>query len=370
LVGSSLVHGSERVGQTDRLEIVRCYQQMHSELVAVRRSSENSTVHLDKEILRFYASFHSSARDRSYNYKYDKTQARERGGTVNIMNLLQPNKQAPLSTQDKIWYTTAGTSSKPALLLLHGIFNSHREFHDVCQYLEKDFYIILVDLPGHTNSRSHKLNNYRIPQIALELAKLIEEVSPTKKAHVAGVSYGGFIGLELARRRPDVVESLFETGGAPLGFKERDIVCDPYKVYAIMNAGMGLPDCLYYFLQARDGVHKDEILRAQSKDNFSMHLIQNGFGSCSEITMESIEEIKGVRVLAIAGGKQDNVDMTQQMGRAFQISSGRKDKGGSKAVVVRKAIHAWDDQFPELFASGIKAWVAGSDLPIEFEELK
>jgi pimeloyl-ACP methyl ester carboxylesterase len=276
--------------------------------------------------------------------------------------------QAPQSTQETIWYTFAGTKGKPALLLIHGIFNSHQEFRDVCPHLEKDFYIILVDLPGHSKSRTPKLNEYSVPQIASELAALIRSVSG--KAHVAGVSYGGFIGLELARSHPDVVESLFESGGAPFGFKERNIVCDPCKVYGLMNMGMGLPDCLYYLLQAKDGVSKDETLRAESKANFSMQLIKNGFGSCLKITMKSIEEIKGVRVLAIAGGQQDNVDMTQQMGRAFHISSGSKDKCGSKAVVVRKAVHAWDMQFPELFASGIKAWVAGTALPREFEELE
>jgi hypothetical protein len=86
--------------------------------------------------------------------------------------------------------------------------------------------------------------------------------------------------------------------------------------------------------------------------------------------MKSIEEIRGVRVLAIAGGKQDNVDMTQQMGRALRIASGCNGQGRSKAVVVKDAVHAWDMQFPKLFASGIKAWVAGNDLPSEFEELE
>ncbi|KAH7079404.1 Alpha/Beta hydrolase protein [Paraphoma chrysanthemicola] len=286
------------------------------------------------------------------------------------MSARSAHGMAPQSTQDTIWYTTAGTSSKPALLLLHGIFNSHREFHDVCQHLDKDFYIILVDLPGHSRSRSPKLDNYRIPQIAADLATLIKEVSPTKKAHIAGVSYGGFIGIELARSYPDVVESLFESGGAPFGPIQREFVSDPCKVYMMLNIPMQLPDCVYFLMQAASGVSKDEVLRAESKANFSLNLIQHGFGSCLEITMKTIEEIKGVRILAIAGGKQDDVDMTRQMGRALQISSGRRDTGGSKAVVVKNAIHGWDDQFPELFASGIKAWVAGSDLPIEFEDLE
>jgi pimeloyl-ACP methyl ester carboxylesterase len=277
------------------------------------------------------------------------------------------SSQAPPSTQDTFWHTLTGTEGKPALLLLHGIFNSNREFYEVVPHLEKDFHIILVDLPGHSQSRNSTLS-YCIPEIASELAALIKKVSG--KAHVAGVSYGGFIGLELARSHPDVVESLFESGGAPFGFKERGIVCHPYVVYGMMNMGIGLPDFLYYLIQAKDGVSKDETLRAESKANFSMQLIEHGFGSCLKLTMKSIEEIKGVRVLAIAGGKQDNVDMTQQMGRALRLASGRKDGGGSKAVVINDAIHAWDTQQPALFARGIKAWVAGTDLPSEFEELE
>jgi pimeloyl-ACP methyl ester carboxylesterase len=277
------------------------------------------------------------------------------------------SSQAPPSAQDTFWHTLTGTEGKPTLLLLHGIFNSNREFYEVVPHLENDFHIILVDLPGHSQSRNSTLS-YCIPEIACELAALIKKVSG--KAHVAGVSYGGFIGLELARSHPDVVESLFESGGAPFGFKERGVVCHPYVVYGMMNMGIGLPDFLYYLLQAKDGVSKDEILRAESKANFSMPLIESGFGSCLKLTMKSIEEIKGVRVLAIAGGKQDNVDMTQQMGRALRLASGRKDGGGSKAVVIKDAIHAWDTQHPALFARGIKAWVAGTVLPSEFEELE
>jgi pimeloyl-ACP methyl ester carboxylesterase len=277
------------------------------------------------------------------------------------------SSQAPPSAQDTFWHTLIGTEGKPTLLLLHGIFNSNREFYEVVPHLENDFHIILVDLPGHSQSRNSTLS-YCIPEIASELAALIKKVSG--KAHVAGVSYGGFIGLELARSHPDVVESLFESGGAPFGFKERGVVCHPYVVYGMMNMGIGLPDFLYYLIQAKDGVSKDETLRAESKANFSMQLIEHGFGSCLKLTMKSIEEIKGVRVLAIAGGKQDNVDMTQQMGRALRLASGRKDGGGSKAVVIKDAIHAWDTQQPALFARGIKAWVAGTDLPSEFEELE
>jgi hypothetical protein len=37
--------------------------------------------------------------------------------------------------------------------------------------------------------------------------------------------------------------------------------------------------------------------------------------------------------------------------------------------VLREAAHAWDLQFPELFAQGVAAWVEGGKLPDEFERL-
>jgi hypothetical protein len=123
----------------------------------------------------------------------------------------------------------------------------------------------------------------------------------------------------------------------------------------LLHYSIGLPNFLYYLIQAKDGVSMDKTFRAELKTNFSMQLIQNRFSNCLKITMKLIEEIKEVRVLAVASRQQDNVDITQQIGRALQISSRRKDKGRSKAVVVREAVHAWDMQFPELFASGIKA---------------
>jgi hypothetical protein len=81
--------------------------------------------------------------------------------------------------------------------------------------------------------------------------------------------------------------------------------------------------------------------------------------------MEDFKGIEQTRVMLVAGGKSDDVQATRRAGQII------KEKClGSRAFVVRNAVHAWDLQFPELFAQGVRAWVENvKELPKEFEEL-
>jgi hypothetical protein len=81
--------------------------------------------------------------------------------------------------------------------------------------------------------------------------------------------------------------------------------------------------------------------------------------------MDIFNEIEKTRVMLVAGGKNDDVEATQTAGQMI------KEKcPGSRAFVIKNAVHAWDLQFPELFAQGVRAWVEEVDeLPAEFVEL-
>ncbi|KAF2035804.1 alpha/beta-hydrolase [Setomelanomma holmii] len=273
----------------------------------------------------------------------------------------EPHISPQSSTQDCIWHTTLGSPSNPPLLLLHGIFCSHLEFFPLIPFLQPHFYVILVDLSGHSRSRSPTLSTQHIPEITSTLASLIRSVSPTGSAHVAGLSYGGFVGLELARRHPDVVLSLFASGAPPFEGKERFFASRPRLLYCVIASTNHIPDSLYWWFSAKVGVQKHAELRAESKRNLTFVLLKQGYGDVLEITLKEVGEV-GVRTLAVAGGRQDSVDVTRRMGTAL------RGKGG-RAVVVRKAIHAWDLQFPELFAEGVRRWIQEEELPEEYEEL-
>lgn len=79
--------------------------------------------------------------------------------------------------------------------------------------------------------------------------------------------------------------------------------------------------------------------------------------------MDHFKDIEQTRL--IAGGKSDGVETTKAMGKIIK----EKCKG-TRAFVVKKALHGWDLQYPELFAQGVRTWVEGEDVfPHEFEEL-
>jgi hypothetical protein len=80
--------------------------------------------------------------------------------------------------------------------------------------------------------------------------------------------------------------------------------------------------------------------------------------------MDNFKEIRQTRVALVAGGKHDDFETAREMGKIII-----ENCQGSKAYVVRKAIHGWDLQYPELFAQGVRAWIEGSTMPEEYEEL-
>ena len=96
--------------------------------------------------------------------------------------------------------------SGPAVVLLHGLGSSCRdwEFQEVA--LETRYRVIAVDLPGHGNSVS--------PRAAVTIEGMADEVSALlaaldeEPAHVVGLSLGACVALRLGLQSPDRVRSL------------------------------------------------------------------------------------------------------------------------------------------------------------------
>jgi 3-oxoadipate enol-lactonase len=96
--------------------------------------------------------------------------------------------------------------SGPAVVLLHGLGSSCRdwEFQEVA--LETCYRVIAVDLPGHGNSAP--------PRAAVSIEGMADEVSALlaaldeEPAHVVGLSLGACVALRLGLQSPSRVRSL------------------------------------------------------------------------------------------------------------------------------------------------------------------
>src|SRR5450631_3167444 len=86
----------------------------------------------------------------------------------------------------------------PPLVLLHGIGGDLGVWEALFDPLAEDFDVIAVDLPGFGRSPALPASIVPTPAaLAAAVAGLLDELG-VRRAHVAGNSLGGWVGLELA----------------------------------------------------------------------------------------------------------------------------------------------------------------------------
>jgi pimeloyl-ACP methyl ester carboxylesterase len=269
----------------------------------------------------------------------------------------------------EISYTRVTPSARPnnqdplpaPIVFLHGLETSHLEFSRTTPFLSKDYELILVDLPGHSGSKDFLPLTF--DNTVNALSHLISTRVTGGKAHIVGLSLGGYFALEFARRRPELVLSLFCTGCAPFSGFRLWIMNRPRLVSgAGMVLGRLATDAVFWLSLGLEPVPG---LREEMRKNQSMALLTAGYKACTSVSMEDYTEIRGVRIAIVAGEKHDSIEQTKEVGRVLGSNNPE-----CKAFVVRNAVHLWDLQFPELFAQGVRAWVEGSEMPKEFEVLR
>ncbi|KAL1854308.1 hypothetical protein Plec18170_005072 [Paecilomyces lecythidis] len=252
-------------------------------------------------------------------------------------------------------------SSHPTIIFLHGGESCHLEFSRIAPLLADDYEILLVDLPGHSRSKAIP---FSFDNATNALSHLITTQVQERKAHLVGLSLGGFVGLEFARRCPDLVLSLWCTGCAPFTGYRHWLTSQSRLLSGIITlAGRLATEKIFW---ASLGADVDPIpgLCAEVQSNQTMTVLKPVFDELASVTMDDLAAIHDVRIAIVAGGKQDNVANTTAAGKVLRCKN-----PDCNAFVVRKAIHWWSLQLPEVFAQGVRAWVEGSEMPDVYEPL-
>ena len=106
------------------------------------------------------------------------------------------------------------------LLFLHGFMGSGRDWADTVEALP-DCRCILVDLPGHGLSAECPSDLYPMPQTALALLAVLDEVG-LRQCIPVGYSMGGRLALYLALGHPERCRALVVESGSPGLASERE----------------------------------------------------------------------------------------------------------------------------------------------------
>ena len=111
-------------------------------------------------------------------------------------------------------YTKSG--SGPALLILHGLFGSGKNWHSHMRRFAESFEVYSIDLRNHGQSFHADEMNY--PAMAEDVARLITHLG-LGGCRILGHSMGGKVAMTLAIQHPALVSSLIVADIAPVAYQ-------------------------------------------------------------------------------------------------------------------------------------------------------
>ena len=113
-----------------------------------------------------------------------------------------------------LYYEEHGAAQE-TIVFSHGLLWSGRMFHDQIAVLKDQYRCITFDFRGQGQSQATQ-SGYGIESLYADAVELIE-VLGCSPCHFVGLSMGGFIGLRVAIRRPELLKSLIliETSSDP-----------------------------------------------------------------------------------------------------------------------------------------------------------
>ncbi|MFF3444310.1 alpha/beta fold hydrolase [Streptosporangium sp. NPDC002721] len=98
-----------------------------------------------------------------------------------------------------IFVQEAGPTNASAVVLLHGVGTSGWMWTKQVHELATDTRVLVLDLPGHGRSNTHPWVS--IADTARLVAEVIASRVPEGRAHVVGLSLGGYVGALPDRHR-------------------------------------------------------------------------------------------------------------------------------------------------------------------------
>ena len=246
---------------------------------------------------------------------------------------------------------SAGAPGSPTILFLHAAGTSGWMWEPVVERLSERFHCLVPDLPGH--GRSADLPWRSLDATVDELAALIARHGTGGRAHVAGLSLGGYVALRLLARHPHLIDRVVLSGVNVLPFPRPGLMrLMGYAMLPFMKRDMLLK------AQARAlRIPEDRMegyrtaARAMSLRAF-LRVGQELMGFRAEAGLRHAT----VPTLVLAGEREHEL-----IRRSIPEIVGALP--AAEGYLVPGLGHGWSGEAPELFAQVVEAWVTGRSLP-------
>jgi pimeloyl-ACP methyl ester carboxylesterase len=243
-----------------------------------------------------------------------------------------------------------------ATVLLHGAGTSGWMWRKQVEELAPDFHVLVPDLPGHGRSNRHPWIS--IPDTAARIADLISAHTIARRAHVVGLSLGGYVALQLAAAAPEVLSGATVSGVNVLPFPHAG---------GMRLLGWLMAPFLTVGPMLRANARSLNV-PAEEFDGYRTAAKAMTRRTFIKVNDEAVKfriptgaEHSACSVLAVAGENEHDLVRRSlvQIALAFPEGQGRLVPGVG---------HAWNGQKPELFSAMVRSRVTGGPLPPELKD--
>jgi pimeloyl-ACP methyl ester carboxylesterase len=154
-----------------------------------------------------------------------------------------------LSTNESIFYRTAGLPTSPTILLLHGFPSSSHQYRNLIPTLSPHYRVIAPDLPGFGFTTVDKNYVYTFDNIASTIDTFLSEVpNPPQNYSIYVFDYGAPTGFRIALKHPERVQAIISQNGNAY-VEGLGAFWDPIKALWASNNSASARDAIRPFLE-------------------------------------------------------------------------------------------------------------------------
>lgn len=250
-------------------------------------------------------------------------------------------------------YVAEEGSGEETIVFLHGLGVSGWMWADQIAALREEWHCLNVDLPG--NGESHSQEWKSLDAAADAVATVVRERAVGGRAHVVGLSLGGYVGLHLLARHPEIVRSLLVSGVTAVPFR-------PWPLWWLLTRGIAVVSGFGAVarLSAKAMQLPDEVVPLYLRDarRLESRTVRRVYDEVLQFRPPAPLRRNVRPVLVVAGGAEA-ASVRRSLPEHERVIA------GAVSALVPEVHHAWNAERPELFTSMIRSWARSGELPEE-----
>lgn len=254
----------------------------------------------------------------------------------------------------RLYYEETG-SGPETIVFSHGLLMNGEMFGDQVEALSKRYRCIAYDHRGQARSEITR-SGYDMDTLTDDAAMLIRELGAAP-CHFVGLSMGGFVGMRLAIRHPQLLRSLvlMDTSADPEPEQNRG----PYRKLAFIGRWLGFRPVAGKLMNIMfSQSFLNDPAKAKTRERWRQHLLQLNRSGTSraahgvidrEGVYEQLDRIQTPTLVLV--GEEDVATVPAKSERIHAAIT------GSELVVVPRAGHSASIEQPEAVTRAIQAFL-------------